>query len=72
LKGVVITHIGEQSPMREVGLEEGDLIQAFNQRAVTSVEEFKGLLKSIRVGDLVRIQILRGNAAFLTTFQAPR
>jgi len=39
VKGVVVTAVAADSPLAELGLERGDVIEDINQQAVTTPEE---------------------------------
>jgi Do/DeqQ family serine protease len=65
--GVVITDLDDASPAAAAGLQQGDLIEQVNHRAVNSVEEFN---KAVRAGasresTLLLVRIPQGGTRFL-------
>ncbi len=48
VKGVVVTNIVEDSPLAQVGIEPGDVIQAINQQPVTSPQDVAKKLKEVQ------------------------
>ena len=57
--GVLVAGVEEGSPAARAGLAEGDLIVAFDGKAVASVDELHRLLTEERVGGRVAIDIIR-------------
>jgi hypothetical protein len=60
---ILITGISEGSPLREIGLRAGDVIQNVNGKMVSSVREFLQHLGSLP-DDMNFVRIQRGNNAY--------
>ena len=69
LKGVVITDIDPGSPSQKAGLEPTDVIVSVNGKAVSNTAEIDQVLKNIdlRVGDKIRLTVLRGGKKIEST-----
>jgi hypothetical protein len=61
--GFRIGGLREDSAIRAVGLENGDVITAVNGHALTSVDEVIAAVASARFSDKFRLDILRGDQA---------
>ena len=58
-KGVLVTEVIEGSPAEEAGIEDGDIIVAFDRNDVESPSGLKKLVEESHVGDTVRVKIIR-------------
>jgi S1-C subfamily serine protease len=56
---VLVAGVEEGSPAARAGLAEGDLIVAFDGKAVASVDELHRLLTEERAGGKVAIDVIR-------------
>lgn len=66
-QGAVITGVQRGSPAAKAGLEPGDIVVAVNDRRVKSGMEVRNAIGLQRVGDEVRLEILRrGETAVVT------
>jgi serine protease Do len=65
LKGVVISDIDPNSPAAEVGLQQGDVIQAINRQPVTNTADFNRLASEARGAVLLRVN--RQGTGFFAT-----
>lgn len=63
------TDVGNASPAKTCGLEEGDIITHINGEEVNSIEEVQGLLQELS-GEQMSVQVLRGDKESLLTAQA--
>ena len=69
--GVLVTTIEPASPASAAGIEEGDVIVAFDGVAVTGVDELHRLLTEARIGTPAELSVLRrGRLARLTVTPA--
>lgn len=57
--GVLVQNVEQGSFADDIGLQQGDIITALNQKPVTGVDEFKRIQGSFKPGDAVAIRILR-------------
>jgi len=55
--GVYVTNVGDGSPAEEAGLEEGDIITAFDDTAVTNMQELTKLLQYYKGGETVEMTV---------------
>ena len=58
-KGVLVTEVVDGSPAEEAGIEDGDIIVAFDRNDVESPSGLKKLVEESRVGDTVRVKVIR-------------
>ncbi|MCA1799106.1 MAG: DegQ family serine endoprotease [Xanthomonadaceae bacterium] len=58
-QGVVVTNVAEGSSAEEAGIRAGDVIISVNGRAVTHWNELRNQLGMIRVGERVRLEVIR-------------
>lgn len=71
-KGVVVVEVEPGSPAREVGITPGDVIISINQIPISGVEDFEQVVKKIKPGGRVLMQIRRGEWARFVVFNLPR
>lgn len=69
VKGVLVIDVAPGSPAENAGLDEGDVVIAFDRRAVTNDKDFNDLLKEIKPGEIVMLKVLRKNAARFIGFR---
>lgn len=55
--GVYVTAVGEDTPAEEAGLQRGDIITAFDDMAVTNMQELANRLKYYKGGETVEMTI---------------
>ncbi len=60
-QGVFITQVMDDSPAKQVGIMENDIIMEFDGVRVESFKQFRQLLYGKNVGDSVRLRIRRDN-----------
>ncbi len=61
-KGVLIIGVVEGSPAYRAGLRKGDVIVEVNNEPVENLEEFISKLKERRIGEWVRLALIRGSS----------
>ena len=69
IQGVVVEEVDSNSPAARNGLRQGDVIVSLNRRPVTSVNEFHQGISTIDPGDVVLLQVIRGNNRFFIAFE---
>jgi len=57
--GVLVSDVIAESPAKEAGLEEGDIIIRFNGKKVESPEQLRELVADTEAGDDVEVEIVR-------------
>ena len=62
-KGVLVAKVNEGTPGAKAGLQEGDVITAFNGQTVAKSNELQGLVGSAPVGSAVKLTLLREGKA---------
>jgi serine protease Do len=73
VKGVVVTNIDDGSPLAELGLQPGDVIQAINQQPVTTPQQAEAKLKEAQTGKGQNVLLLinrRGTNQYLALSMA--
>jgi len=58
-KGVLVSGVEEDSPADEAGIEEGDVIVAFNGTSVSSPDQLRDAVRSVEPGDEGRVDVMR-------------
>jgi S1-C subfamily serine protease len=58
--GVVVMQVATPSPAAEAGIQQGDIITAFNGKETATAEELIAALRSTKPGDRVQLDVLRG------------
>ena len=69
INGVLVEDVDPNSPAARNGLRQGDLILSLNRRPVSSVSEFNEGISSMDAGEIILLQILRGNNRFFIAFE---
>ena len=59
-RGILVTNIVQGSPAHKSEISVGDVLVAFNDVNITAVEDLKREIDSRRIGETVRITIVRG------------
>jgi hypothetical protein len=59
VSGVVFDGVSPGSPAEKAGIRKGDQLIEWNGRAVASLEDFTALLGASKVGDLIKVVLLR-------------
>ena len=73
VKGVVVTDIDDSSPLAELGLQPGDVIQQINQQAVTTPQQAEARLKEAQSNKAQNVLLLinrRGTNQYLALSMA--
>ncbi len=73
VKGVVVTGIADDSPLAELGLQPGDVIQSVNQQPVNSPQQVASKLKEAQKGPDKNVLLLinrRGTSQYLALSMA--
>ncbi|MCM8774544.1 MAG: M48 family metallopeptidase [Candidatus Omnitrophica bacterium] len=60
-KGVVVIIVKENSPAYKVGIMPGDVLISINDRKIPDTYTFNRLASNFKIGDLLKIKILRNN-----------
>lgn len=60
-EGVVVGHVAAEGPGEEGGLQEGDVITELDGTKVANADEMRAILVAKKVGDVVKLKILRKN-----------
>jgi S1-C subfamily serine protease len=58
--GILVTNVVPRSPAKKAGVAPGDVILTIEGSNVSSIQELKTEINKKRVGDGVKIEILRG------------
>ena len=61
--GIYVYEVNQDSAAEKAGLQEGDIISAVDGTEVSSVTEFKALLKKYTAGDTATLTIYRGSTS---------
>lgn len=69
IRGVIVDDISEESAAYRQNLRKNDVILGVNRRAVRSVDEFNQLTGSVERGQVVLLQVLRGNSTSFVAFE---
>lgn len=64
---VIITRVLKASPAEKAGLQEGDIITAFEGQGLTADDTLAGRLLSLKPGDTVRISVMRAGRQIVVT-----
>lgn len=59
IRGVIITDVKEVSPAGDAGLTDGDVVTQANGQRVTSLEQFRRLVDTLKSGQYLRLYITR-------------
>ena len=59
LKGVLVSSIHPDSPVRKVGVMVGDVIKSINGQEISNMAELKFRLATISLGQLVKLEVFR-------------
>ncbi len=69
VRGVVVTDIWPGGPAHEAGLDEGDVIVAFNSIPVLNEADFKNRYSKASAGDIVVLKVLRKGSVRIVGFR---
>ena len=58
-KGLLIVAVSAGSPAGEIGIEEGDILEALGRYYVTTLDELGEILEFVDTGDRINISVLR-------------
>ncbi len=65
--GAVVLSVFEGSPAYQAGIRRGDIITAFNKKAIKEYTELEGFITECKPGDKVDIEIYRNGRTYSTT-----
>ncbi|WP_321473788.1 Do family serine endopeptidase [uncultured Paludibaculum sp.] len=60
--GVMVTTVEENSPAEEIGIKEKDILASINRKPVSSFEDVKAILGSLKPGAPVAFRVMRPSA----------
>ncbi len=69
--GVVVTEIDPAGVAASGGIREGDVILKIKGEKVENTSDFKDYVKDLDSGDILRLQLQRGNARIFVAFRIP-
>ncbi len=75
VKGVVVTGVADSSPLAELGIQPGDVIEQINQQPVTTPKEAEARLKAAESGENKSVLLLinrHGTSQFLALSMSKR
>jgi serine protease Do len=72
VQGVVITEVDPSGAAASAGLQEGDVIQQINGRAVRSAEQVRSGLDAAAADKPVVLLVARGGGSLFVPLRAPR
>ncbi len=67
--GVYVSNVHKNSLAAKVGLKRGDIIRKLNNNGISGVKEFKKKLKKIDLGDILKLDVARGDKKMYFAFQ---
>jgi serine protease Do len=59
-RGALVADVMRNSPARKAGLERGDIIVAFGEKAISTIDELVHEVAKRRAGERVRLTVVRG------------
>jgi serine protease Do len=59
--GLTVTKVGKDTPAEKAAIKEGDVLLKLNGTALTTREQFQGLLKELAEGDALELEALRAD-----------
>jgi serine protease Do len=62
-RGVMVTLVEQDSFAEEIGIQNGDVIDAINRQPVNSLEDIRKVQEKLKVGDAVAFHVVRGVGA---------
>jgi len=68
-QGVIVTKVHSSSMAYQIGLKRGDIITKINGSSIPSVKDFRKKLKKIGKGEIVKVEIHRGNRQYYFAFK---
>lgn len=71
-KGVKVLDVEDDEPAGKAGLKEDDIITQVNGKNVTSVDDIRELMKTVKKGDTVKITYLRDNKSQTVEVKFPK
>jgi serine protease Do len=67
--GVIVVEVMPGSPAEEAGLEDGDIVVAFNGRKVEKESTFAGMLADVKRGGIVMLRVVREDSPRMIGFR---
>lgn len=67
--GFLIYSVEEGSPLKDTGVQQGDLITAINDTAVTNYSALRSALSQHKVGDTVKVTLMRATNRHVESFE---
>jgi serine protease Do len=71
-KGVKVLDVDDDEPAGKAGIEEDDIITAINGKTVTSLENIKEVMKEVKDGDTIKLDILRDGKSQTINVKFPK
>ena len=59
-RGAIVTEVWSDSPAEEAGMQKGDIVIGFEDKAIESVEDLAREVQKKRIGEKARVLLLRG------------
>ena len=59
-RGAIVTEVWSDSPAEEAGIQKGDIVIGFGDKAIESVEDLVREVQKKRIGEKARVLLLRG------------
>ncbi len=60
-KGAEVVEVTKESPAEKAGIEKGDIITRVNDKTIKNPQELSEVIKAMKPGEKVTIQLMRGN-----------
>jgi serine protease Do len=67
--GVYVSAVHAESIAAVVGLKRGDVITAINGEKISTVKDFKKILKNLTTGAIIKLDVARGNTVLYFAFK---
>lgn len=71
-KGVKVLDVDDDEPAGKAGIQEDDIITAVNGKSVTSLDVLKDVMKDVKDGDALKIDILRDGKSQTINVKFPK
>jgi serine protease Do len=67
--GILVTRVHKDSQADKLEIKRGDVVVAINNNQISDVKEFRKRLKKIEKGELIKLDVSRGNKQLYFAFQ---